>query len=350
MKDYDAFMELVKAGLWENDAQLSPFGTVNYSDVMRLAEEQSVVGLVASGLEHVTDVKAPKPDVLQFVGQALQLEQRNTAMNYFIGVIVDKLKEAGIKTLLVKGQGVAQCYERPLWRYSGDVDFMLDDQNYQSAREFLLPLSSDSKQDEMYSKHLGMTIDPWYVEIHGTLRTGLSARVDREVDAVYEDTMKNNHVRIWKNGETDVILPSADNDVFLVFTHFIKHFYKEGMGLRQVCDWIRMLWTYRDEIDDSLLENRLQQSGLMDEWHAFAVLAVEHLGMPVESMPFYSVDVKWREKAEKIVYYILRGFTGKKYKDTYQLYKIFPWNTICFLPGIFMNVNWLKIKERFFKN
>ena len=42
----EAFLELVRAGLWESEAQLSQFGKVDYAEVMRLAEEQSVVGLI----------------------------------------------------------------------------------------------------------------------------------------------------------------------------------------------------------------------------------------------------------------------------------------------------------------
>ena len=142
--------------------------------------------------------------------------------------------EADINTLLVKGQGIAQCYEKPLWRSSGDVDLLLSDSNYNKAKEYLLPLSSDNKPDERYSKHLGMNIDQWYVEIHGTLRTGLSGRVDKVVDEVQKEVFYNGNVRSWKNGESTVFLPSPDNDVFFVFTHFIKHFYKDGMSLRQI--------------------------------------------------------------------------------------------------------------------
>lgn len=39
-----AFFALVRAGLWEQDVQLLPFGKVDFSAVMRLAEEQAVVG------------------------------------------------------------------------------------------------------------------------------------------------------------------------------------------------------------------------------------------------------------------------------------------------------------------
>ena len=67
-----------------------PYGEIDFAEVLRLSEEQSVVGLVAAGIEHITDKKPQKKDVLQFIGRTVQLEQRNQTMNYFIGVLVDK--------------------------------------------------------------------------------------------------------------------------------------------------------------------------------------------------------------------------------------------------------------------
>ena len=88
-----------------------------------------MVGLIAAVIEHVVDKKPQKKDVLQFIDRTVRLEQRNQAMNYFIGVLVEIMWEAGLFTLLVKGQGVAQCYDRPLCRSCGDVDFFLSDEN-----------------------------------------------------------------------------------------------------------------------------------------------------------------------------------------------------------------------------
>lgn len=343
-----AFLVLVRAGLWEKEARLLPLSDIDYEEVMKLAEEQSVVGLVTAGMERVVDTKIPQAVLLQLIGQTIQLEQRNTAMNSFIGDIVEKMREKGIYTILVKGQGVAQCYERPLWRASGDVDFLLSKDNYEKAKNFLLPLSSSNKPDERYSKHLGMNIDQWYVEIHGTLRTGLSGRVDKEVDEVQKDVFYGGNVRSWMNGKTTVFLPSPDNDVFFVFTHFIKHFYKEGMNLRQICDWCRLMWTYRETLNHGLLESRIKRAGLMDEWRVFATLAVEWLGMPVEAMPLYNSQLK--DKGGRLLEFILTGYTGNKVRDTYNIAIIFPWKTLCYLPSIFLNMNSLKIKERIFGN
>ena len=63
------FFELLRAGLWEKDVQLLPNKDIDFSAIMRLAEEQSVVGLVAAGLEHVVDLKVPQQWALQFAGQ-----------------------------------------------------------------------------------------------------------------------------------------------------------------------------------------------------------------------------------------------------------------------------------------
>lgn len=109
-----AFLELVRAGLWEKEARLSQFGRVDYEEVMRLAEEQSVVGLVAAGIDGIKKLREdgfaiPIEIKLQFIGQSLQIEQRNQAMNRFISELVEKMREKGIYTLLVKGQGIAQC-------------------------------------------------------------------------------------------------------------------------------------------------------------------------------------------------------------------------------------------------
>lgn len=345
-----AFLELVRTGLWGNgNPDIRIDGTTDWQDIYRLATEQSVLGLVLDGLEH-SDVKPPQVLLLQWIGEVQMIEQRNKAMNQFVAELVEKMRAADIYAILAKGQGVAQCYEKPLWRPSGDVDLLLSEVNYKKAKELLLPLSSSNKNEERYSQHLGMSIGQWYVEIHGTLRTGLAARVDRQVDAVQRDVFYGGNVRSWLNGGTQVFLPAPNEDVFLVFTHFIKHFYKEGMTLRQVCDWCRLLWTYRESLNYGNLELWINKAGLMIEWKAFYNLASRYLGMPDLDSRLMVHDSRFDKKAEKLVEFILGGYSGNKIKDTLQIAKIFPWKGLRYAPSIFLNVNWLKVKERVFKS
>lgn len=313
----ELFYKLIRAGLWEDRDKFHVSGSssseaakpsvkfqgaVDWNEVYRLAEEQSVIGLVLAGIEH-SNVKPPKELLLQWIGEVQILEQQNKAMNAFIAELIEKLRNADIYALLVKGQGIAQCYERSLWRACGDVDLLLSD--YEKAKSFLTPLADHVDPEESVMKHLGMTIGGWIVELHGTMHTEISPRVNWSIDEVQGACLKKDGVRSWDNGGTKVLLPSPDNDVILVFTHFLEHFFVEGVGLRQVCDWCRLLWTYRSELDLQLLESRIKKMGLMTIWKAFGSMAVEVLGMPSDSMPFY--DSRYHKKGQRVLARIMKS-------------------------------------------
>ncbi len=359
-KNTAAFFELVRSGLWENKARLLPYDNVNYLEVMRLAEEQAVVGLVTAGLENVVDVKVPKEELLQFIGETLQIEERNKTMNAFIRVIVEKMRHEDIYTLLVKGQGVAQCYERPLWRSAGDIDFYLSESNYEKAKAFLCPLAQSIEPEDKRRLHLGMRINSWVVELHGTLHTGISKRMNKISDEVHHVVFYGGNVRSWNNNGVTVFLPNANNDVIIIFNHFINHFYGEGIGLRQICDWCRLMWMYKSEIDVTLLNKRIKKMGLMKEWKVFGAFAVEYIGMPVNAMPFYiDSDVnkrKIRKLAETIIETghiratsddsyrissskVARNITTfwRRLKDFKRVGQLFPCNTPIFFANYLVN-------------
>lgn len=314
------FFALVRAGLWEQDVELQKYGVADFSAIMRLAEEQCVVGLVTAGLEQVKDVKIPQEWTLQFIGSTLQLEQRNKAMNQYVAKLVKNLRFNEIYTILVKGQGVAQCYERPLWRACGDVDLYLSKDNYEKAKTCLIPLAQSVEDEDKRRLHFGMTIEGFVVELHGTMYTGLSRKMNYVSNDVHQDLFYNGNVRSWNDGGTQVFLPSPDNDVVLIFNHFIDHFYGEGIGLRQICDWSRILWTYKEKLNLGLLEKRIRKECLMTEWKAFAAFAVEYLGMPPEAMPFYVKSATSSEKAKKICKLVLvAGNFGHNKDHSYRV-------------------------------
>ena len=369
----EAFFELVRAGLWPNDNHNHNdnhvfFKDVDWAEVYRLAEEQSVMGLIAAGLENLNDnpnVNIPLELKLQIIGEALQIEQQNKEMNAFVARLIDKLRKEDVYAVLVKGQGIAQCYEKPLWRASGDVDLLLSDSNYEKAKKVLLPLATDVETEFSHFKHQGMTINGFVVELHGTLHSRLSGRVDRMIDNVQKDVFYGGNVRSEEfkcsNGSrVQVFLPAPNEDVIFVFTHILHHFFFEGIGLRQICDWCRLLWTYRESLNHRLLESRIREAGLMTEWKSFAAFAVEYLGVPVEAMPLYNENdnhnEKLKKKAERIMKFVLvvgnfghnqtRDYSGQPYfvrkfnsfwgrlSDMLRHFSIFPKDSIVFFGGV----------------
>ena len=324
------FFALLRAGLWEQEVRLLPFGPIDFESVYSLADEQSVAGLVGAGLEHVQDMKITKPQALPFLKKVFSLEGQNQAMNSFIATFVDKLQAAGIDTVLLKGQGVAQCYDRPLWRGPGDVDLLVRRDDYGKAKAFMEPLASEGVKENEVVLEYATTIDSTAVELHGSLRCWLSDRMDDYLDGIQDLICIDGEVRPWQNGNRVISLPSADNDIIVIFTHFVKHFFRGGIGLRQLCDWCRLLWTYREQIDRPRLEERLRKLGLVTEWKSFAYFAVDRLGMPAEAMPFYEPKPRWKRNARRINTDILRegNFGQNRDLSYYSEYPYFIYKTI----------------------
>lgn len=363
-KTIDIFFALVRAGLWGQDVHLSAFDEIDYEKILDLAEEQSLVGLITAGLEHVKDVKVTQVNLLQFIGEFLQIEQQNKEMNSFISRLIEKMRSADIYAILVKGQGIAQCYEKPLWRSSGDVDLFLSEENYWKAKALLLPLGELTEPEELKKRHLSINIEGWIVELHGTLHSGLSKRIDNVLDEIQREAFYEGHVRSWMNGNTQIFLLTETSDAIYVFTHILQHFYKGGIGLRQICDWCRLLYTYREKLDLRLLEERIRKAGLMSEWKTFGTFAVEYLGMDVKAVPLLNENdnqnEKLKRKAERIrdfilmsgnfghnrdmsyydkYPYLVRKFFSLKMRvgDLINHARIFPMDSLRFFPRIMWN-------------
>ncbi len=389
MKDntIEAFFELLRAGLWSND-NLNfdlDFDGVKWEKVYKLAQEQSVQGIILQGIEwlknhndnpnHNLNINIPQVLLLQWIGEVQMIEQRNKEMNAFIASLIEKVRAADIYTLLVKGQGIAQCYDKPFGRVCGDVDLLLSKHNYEKAKKFLLPKGVLTEPEEAAKKHLAMQIEQWTVELHGTLHVGLSTRVDRMLDNVQYDIFHREEVQSvtldvndnlnettkgYKN--VQVFLPAANEDVVYVFAHILQHFYKGGIGLRQICDWCRLLYTYRDTLDLELLERRIRQAGLLDEWRAFGAFAVKYLGMPIEAIPLLNNNLysKLKKKADRICefimevgnfghnrdssyfqkhsYFVQKSISAwRRVKDLCRHATIFPVNSVRFFFGIMHN-------------
>ena len=366
----DIFFLLVRAGLFGRTENLEGFlpDSVDWEEVYQLAKEQSSMGLIADGIEivqtewgktHDTPFM-PKKWVLKYASVTLKQERRNESMNEFVAKLIRGLRKRDIYAILLKGQGVAQCYQNPLRRASGDVDLLLTDEAYQKAKDCLLQYASFSKAGSENKKEIALKIDNWLVELHGSLRCGFSSCIDRELDEVFHETFCSGNVRSWMYGDVQVYMLEKENDVFYVFIHFLNHFYKSGVGIRQICDWCRLLWTFRDSLDINALETRLKKTRLMSEWRSFGMFAVEYLGMPKEAMPFYSEDKKWKRNAKRILAFILKtgnmghnrwgkertkiyllrkiNTSGIRFCDLVNQFTIFPLDTFRFFPKRFLGV------------
>ena len=101
-KDIEVFLAFVRAGLWEQHEHLISVDEIDFANLMQLAQEQSLMGVVLAGIEELQkDKKPPRTILLEWFGQVQAGAQHNLAMNEYISRLVTSLKEEKVLFMLV---------------------------------------------------------------------------------------------------------------------------------------------------------------------------------------------------------------------------------------------------------
>lgn len=322
MNPRNLFFNILKSALWGSDDRLDA-SSLSRDDVMaalRIAKSQTVLGMVANEVMQTSSLscllnEADKAGLKRFVMSNLTTGQM---LNNALINIVLELRKHGIDPVLLKGQGVAKYYPMPELRQCGDIDVYVGQDNFAKACEVIGEMSSpeDHQGDISSLKHFHTRIGHAFIEIHRYTDVYWPKRYDRVYQKISDAGMHSDLVPLDFAG-VPVMSPSVDFNVFFIFNHFWHHFIADGVGLRQMCDWVRLLHVNHGKINLDYLLDVLCKMKLMKEWKVFGYIAVNTLGLPADEMPFY--DPKYKKVAEKVLELImLEGNFGKENLKGYK--------------------------------
>lgn len=324
MNSEQAFLELLKAGLWGTEVREGDFldKDIDWEQVVELAREQTVVGIVGEAMSQLPRGVMPRPLYLQVLKEVMEIEEENKRMNGLIPILFRTLDQLGVQSWLLKGQGVAQCYENPMRRMSGDIDvFFPHMTDYEKSREdFLLHLKPEDVHNDNYqTKTLEFDYKGIYIELHGQILPVVNRRCSRNF-AKFQEECQIENGKTW-NG---AILPPLRFDAVFIFMHMVRHYFGGGIGLRQVSDWMRYVHVHHKDIHEEKLKEDLQKTGLFKLWQAFGCMAVEYLRCPQESMFFYSSS--FTKQGRRLLKYILEsgnfGYYDERTKSDSRYYLV----------------------------
>ncbi len=359
-------LELLRVGLWGKQIDRSLFDqAVDWKNIYSLSKTQTVIGVVEDGINSLPRELMPGREVLlQFHSFVVRNAQYHSILNRALGDLIDRISLCGRRPILLKGQGVAHCYREPEKRQCGDIDLYIGKEHFNAASE-LIRTWVDSQGRQMVSgikvgrKDISFNFRDVAVELHHTALVRDDARSEQKVqDWSYEMLHKERLEKLNIEGII-VDLPPVNFDALYIFYHMWYHFIGGGVGLRQLCDWARYLYTHRDTIDHNRLERDLKIFKMLGVWQDFGVLIVEHMGLPVEYFPLYSKRPNIRQ-AQRILDVVIRegnfglhdpvmlrkpkGYTaGKLWRIFYiskrnlRLLRIFPAKTIISYPYFLFN-------------
>lgn len=285
------FQALLKNALWETPITLvfEP-NSDQWNRIMNFARKQAVTALIAEAIlrnKQLWNLDDAFTKKLQMC--IIRNVQENERLNEVLAQVVSLLRVDGIPSVLLKGQGVALNYIKPELRCCGDIDLYIGEGNYEKACQFMAQTVEDYTDASESHKHLHVTYKGVCVELHRIAEKLDPRKQDTYLQKITVKSLEKSTLPSHCFNGVDVNLPTDEFNAFYIFEHLWHHFLTGGVGLRQLCDWVRFLHTHAGTIDRTLLETNLKHMGLWTPWLVFASIAVEHLGLPTEDCPFYNV-------------------------------------------------------------
>jgi len=288
------FLELLRSGLWGTPADTNLFnGNVDWKTILRIAMEQTVQVIVADGIETLPkELWPPKEAMLKLMMVRVKTNQMHQLLNSTLNQIVNALNAEGIPSVLLKGQGVAQNYRKPESRMCGDIDLYVGEKNYERACEIISAMNQNRTDGKECDHHMHLQVNGVEVEIHRQadympgrkINSNLQNWTKKSIDSL----LHTDGLPQWDNDGTVINLPSPTFDAFFILHHAVRHMTTEGVGFRQICDWVMYISKHNTEIAKDSLQNQLKQFHLDSVWNEFGILAIDILGFSSNNFPLIS--------------------------------------------------------------
>ncbi len=300
MTESDARMlALLRAGLWGTPPDASLFsGPVDWTAVWRQACRQTVAALVADGAALLpAPLRPPRGVWMGWLADVVRTERAACRLDTAVTELAARFRAAGLDVALLKGQGVARFYRQPRHRLSGDID-LWPFGRYDEAVRLLASWGGQAREATSY--HVGFGWQGVEVEVHRVYADFYHPRNRCRLagfSAFWE-------ARAWPRAEVGgcrVTVPPPGFDAVYLFLHLFHHFLQVGVGLRQLCDWARLLAVCRDDIDASLLRRQLDALPVGRAADAFASVCRDALGMPASVYPFRRGGASLRRDAALVL-------------------------------------------------
>ena len=323
----DLFLKLYRSGVWEEPLELNSFTNreIDWKGILRLAKQQTVIGCLADGIAELPESAIPQKTYASLLSWAVVIQQNNARMNAILPGLFTELETHGIRTWLLKGQGVGINYIHPQSRQSGDIDlFIMDRADFRKANELMrtrLQLIDDYSETYLHAAYIDRGI---LIELHGDIVGRINHKTNSRLNSWYRQFVNDFEDRSITIGNGKVKLPPINFDALFIFIHLVRHYFGGGIGLRQVTDWMRFLYVMNDQIDQDRLYKDIKYLGLNKVWSVFGTMAVDFLGCPQEVMPLY--NPQYAHQGRRILRYILDsgnfGFHDQRTKSNSRYYYI----------------------------
>lgn len=231
------FQELILISLGKRDGFSRRLNEADWISLYTEAQRQAIGGILLDGVEKVIAFGEDKPNFLmQWISQVLALENRNRLLDARCKEITKVFNELGLRSCVLKGQGVARLYPNPLRRQCGDIDLWVEGKR----DDIYKTLKARWKVGDTVIHHADVDIfKDTPTEIHFVPSFTYSPFLYRK----YKKFFKRCADRQFANYDKTAgfAYPTPEFNAVYSLMHIFHHVLHEGIGLRQLLDYYYIL-------------------------------------------------------------------------------------------------------------
>ncbi len=219
--------------------------SLDWRQLFAFSTKQALAGFCFDGIERMgreyPELLKGNPigqDLLMtWMAQAQMIRRQNMRVNVTAAKLYAQLRKDGLRCCILKGQGNALMYANPYSRNPGDIDVWVND-----SRERITEYAKGHfvLGDDIRYHHVETTMDGVPVELHFVPAIMNNPVYNRRLQKWFRrnaDLQCSNVVSL-PDGAGEIAVPTVAFNVIYQLCHLYHHFFDEGIGMRQLIDYL----------------------------------------------------------------------------------------------------------------
>lgn len=309
----EAFLSLVRLGIGQTIVTMP--NVEDWDALKALAEQQGLSAVVLDGIECLPIAQRPPQELLlEWIGETLQDESIYETQQKEAVRMAGLFKNNGIRTYVLKGTVVGECYPKPSHRPSVDMDcYLLPEKSDFDAWNLGNDLIKTQgfevafdyyKNSTFYLGDLTVENHQYFTPFRGNERL---AALEKWLQGQFKNGLSGSRIE-----ETELWRPPVMVTALFLIEHAYSHFLHEGLTWRMILDWMLFGRKHKDEIDFTLLDEKIDEFGFRKFYESYSRLGQYLIG-EFQASRFMFQDKRMLEDvwAELDVHDTVRGIKGK---------------------------------------
>lgn len=164
-------------------------------------------------------------------------------------VILEKLKESGIKCVVLKGSSVSCNYPEPMLRTYGDIDILVAEEDYEKSIDILTESKERDKLASMHGFHYEFYYEGILVEIHKAVSD--YGRDEEDIKMYMKNALEQINTKCIEHFSFPVL--AEDYQAITLLLHTKRHYLENNLVLKLLLDWAM----YIDKADENLWNEKI---------------------------------------------------------------------------------------------